>query len=247
MSVGISIDLAEIMREPVWVVLSVAGLFAIKTTITTLFARLFGFSFTQTIEIGLLLGADGEFAFIVIGLTMSLALLPEPIAQFMLIVVSATMFLTPLAARLGRTLGGILKARGAAHATQLEDDAAPDLADHIVIASYGRTGQLLAQILDRQHIAYLALDLDAARLVQLHATGASVYLGDASRAPMLERVHLVHAAALVVTTNDAAAAKRVVRTARRLQLQLPIVARARPDTRRVLARARGHANRARSA
>lgn len=226
MSVGMTINLAKILQDPGWVVLSVAGLFAIKATITTLLSRLFGFSFAQAIEMGLLLGEGGEFAFVVVGLAMSFALLPEQTAQFMLIVVSATMFLTPLAARFARTVGRVLESRDGREAAQIVDTA-PELTDHVVIAGYGRTGQLLAQILDRQRIVHLALDLNAARVAEQHAAGAPVYLGDASRAPMLARIHLAHAAALVVTTDDAAAAERVVQAARRLQPQLPIVARAR--------------------
>ncbi|MFT5174157.1 MAG: monovalent cation:proton antiporter-2 (CPA2) family protein [Gammaproteobacteria bacterium] len=226
MSVGMTINLAEILQDPGWVVLSVAGLFAIKTTITTLLARLFGFSFAQAIEMGLLLGEGGEFAFVVVGLAMSFALLPEQTAQFMLIVVSATMFLTPLAARFARTVGRELESRDGREAAEVVS-AAPELADHVVIAGYGRTGQLLAQILDRQRIVHLALDLNAARVTERHAAGAPVYLGDASRAPMLARMQLAHAAALVVTTDDTAAAERVVQAARRLHPQLPIVARAR--------------------
>lgn len=238
MSVGMGIDLAEIVQEPSWIALSVVGLFAIKAGITALLARLFGFSFGQGIEMGLLLGEGGEFAFVVVGLAMSFALLPEPTAQFMLIVVSATMFLTPFAARLARALGSMLETRGERRAAEMAD-AAPDLANHVVIAGYGRTGQLLAQILDRQCIAHLALDLDAVRVAERHAAGAPIYFGDAGRASMLARLHLAHAAALVVTTDDAAAAERVVQVARRLQPTLPIVARARDEAHAARLLARG--------
>ena len=226
MSVGMSIDLAEIATNPGWIALSVVGLFAIKTLLTTSLARLFGFRLGQATEMGLLLGQGGEFAFVVIGLAASLALVPEGTAQFMLIVVGATMFLTPLVARLARSLGAAIEAREQI-ATAEDIDVAPDLKGHVIIVGYGRIGELLAELLDRQQIAHVALDLDAARAAEPRAKGAPVYLGDASRAAMLEKLRLNHAAALVVSTGDPDAAERVLFAARRLAHHVPILIRAR--------------------
>jgi len=229
MSVGMAIDPAEILTNPLWIGLSVVGLFAIKALLTAGLARLFGFGRGQAIEMGLLLGQGGEFAFVVVGYAATLALVPAPTAQFMLIVVSATMFLTPLIARIGRSLGAAIEARE--HLSAAGDiDIAPDLEDHVIIVGYGRTGRLLAELLDRQHVAHVALDLDAAHVAGLHARGAPVFLGDASRAAMLEKVRLRHAAALVVSPDDSEAAERVLVAARRLSRDLPILVRARDST-----------------
>lgn len=226
MSVGMSIDLAEISADPGWIALSVVGLFAIKTLLTTSLARLFGFRLGQATEMGLLLGQGGEFAFVVIGLAASLALVPERTAQFMLIVVGATMFLTPLVARLAQSLGAAIDARERI-ATAEDIDVAPDFKGHVIIVGYGRIGELLAELLDRQQIAHVALDLDAARAAGPRAKGAPVYLGDGSRAAMLEKLRLNHAAALVVSTGDPDAAERVLFAARRLARHVPILIRAR--------------------
>ena len=229
MSVGMAIDPLQILAEPLWIGLSIVGLFAIKALLTAGLARLFGFGRGQAVEMGLLLGQGGEFAFVVLGFAATLALVPGPTAQFMLIVVSATMFLTPLIARIARSLGAAIEARE--HLSPDADvDIAPDLKDHVVIVGYGRTGRLLAELLDRQHVAYVALDLDTAHVAGLRARGAPVYLGDASRAAMLEKVRLRDAAALVISPDDAEAAERVLVAARRLSRDLPILVRAR-DTR----------------
>jgi CPA2 family monovalent cation:H+ antiporter-2 len=229
MSVGMAIDLAEIQTNPLWIGLSVVGLFAIKSLLTAVIAGLFGFGRGQAIEMGLLLGQGGEFAFVVLGFAATLALVPEPTAQFMLIVVSATMFLTPLIARIARSLGAAIEARE--HPSSAGDiDIAPDLEDHVIIVGYGRTGRLLAELLDRQHVAHVALDLDSAHVAALRARGAPVFLGDASRAAMLEKVRLRNAAALVVSPDDSEAAERVLIAARRLSRDLPILVRARDST-----------------
>ncbi len=229
MSVGMVIDLAEIATEPLWIALSVIGLFAIKTAVLGVCARLFGYSPGQAVEMGLLLGQGGEFGFVVIGLALGYGLLPDATAQFMLIVVAATMFLTPLVARLARAAGRAID-RHDGDDDEANIDIAPDLRGHVVIAGFGRTGQLLARVLDRQHIEHVAVDSNVRRVAARHAEGAPVYVGDASRAVILERLRVGEAAALVVTMDNAAAAERVVRAARALAPQIPIIVRARDDS-----------------
>ncbi len=223
MSVGMRTDLAEIADNPVLIAASVLGLFALKGALAATVARLSGFSRAQAVEMGLLLAQGGEFALVVVSLAAALALVPEATAQFMLIVVAATMFLTPLVARLARRAGTALERPG----DEFAGDLAPDLRDHVVIVGYGRTGRMLAQLLDRQHIAHVALDLDAERVRSLHARGAAVYLGDASRAALLAKTHPQHAAALVITTGSAETSERVLLAARALAPQLPVLVRAR--------------------
>jgi CPA2 family monovalent cation:H+ antiporter-2 len=229
MSVGMAIDPLAILANPLWIGLSVLGLFAIKALVTAGLAGLFGFGRGQAMEMGLLLGQGGEFAFVVIGFAVTLALLPEPTAQFMLIVVSATMFLTPMVAQGARKLGAAIEAREGPGSGD-DADLAPELADHVIIVGYGRTGRLLAELLDRQHVAHVALDLDAAHVAGLRAKGAPVFLGDASRAAMLEKMRLRSAAALVISADDPDAAERVLVAARRLSRDLPILVRAHDDS-----------------
>ena len=229
MSVGMIIDPLEILANLLWIGLSIVGLFGIKAVLTAALARLFGFGRGQAIEIGLLLGQGGEFAFVLIALATSYALLPAATAQFMLIVVSVTMFITPMVAHGARTLGAALEAR--AQPRPAEDiDVAPDLQDHVIIVGYGRTGRLLAELLDRQHVAHVALDMDAGHVAELRAAGAPVFMGDASRTAMLEKMRLRKAAALVISADDPDAAERVLVAARRLSRDLPILVRAHDNS-----------------
>jgi len=229
MSVGMVIDPLEILANPLLIGLSILGLFIIKAVITAGLARLFGFGRGHAIEIGLLLGQGGEFAFVVIGLAATFALLPVATAQFMLIVVSVTMFVTPMVAQGARRLGAAIEARGQ-HRPSDDVDVAADLEDHVIIVGYGRTGRLLAELLDRQHVAHVALDLDAGQVAGLRAKGAPVFLGDASRDAMLEKMRLRNAAALVISADDPDAAERVLVSARRLSRDLPILVRAHDNS-----------------
>ena len=225
-SVGMGIDLAEIAKDPVWIALSIAGLFALKSATMTLIARLYRFSWPHAVEMGMLLGQGGEFAFVVVGLALSFELLPADTAQFMLIVVGATVFLTPGVARLAQATGDALYARGAAPADN-NVELAPDLSGHVIIVGYGRTGQLLARLLKQQLIPYLALDLDVDRVNEMRTAGVPIQLGDASRTAILEKVNLRQAAALAICSDDPGATERVLLAAQRVSPDTPVVARAR--------------------
>jgi voltage-gated potassium channel Kch len=226
MSVGMIIDPADLLRNSLWIFISVVGLIALKTAVTGSLAGLFGLRRAQAIEVGLLLGQGGEFAFIVVALAVGHSLMPEPTGQFMLIVVGCTMFLTPLLASVGRRIGAAdLRRIAALPAT--EPDIDQDIEGHVVIVGYGRTGHLLADLLDRQQVAHVALDLDASRVTELRGQGAPVFLGDASRPAILQRANLDQALAMIVSMDDADAAERVLRTARQIAPDLPILARAR--------------------
>jgi len=228
MSVAMGIDLSEILADPGWIAISIVGLFAIKTLITTALARLFGFSWAQALEMGLMLGQGGEFAFVVVGLALGFELLPELTAQFMLIVVSATMFLTPFVARLARTVGRAIEANEQAPVAE-SFDVPKDLEGHVIIVGFGRTGQLLAALLGRQKIAHVSLDLNPSRVAHNRAEGLPIYLGDARRSAMLAKVGLSRAAALAVCTDDPGATEAVLHAARQLAPGIPIVARARDN------------------
>jgi len=228
MTVGMGIDLAAIASDPLWIPLSIAGLFALKAVNMTLIARLYRYPWSQSVEMGLLLSQGGEFAFVVVGLALGFQLLPASTAQFMLIVVGATMFLTPMMARFARILGERLRARGeGASADQLTMD--PALSDHVIIVGFGRTGALLSSLLNQQQVPYVALDLNADRVETLHRQGIPIQLGDASRAHILQKMRLAQARALVVCTDDAADTERVLGVARRVAPDVPRLARSRDN------------------
>jgi len=235
LSVGMSIDPLEILRQPALLIGSLAGLFLLKAVIVAAVVRIGGLPIGKSIEAGLLLGQGGEFAFIVFGAALSLGLLPERTGRFMLLVVGLSMFLAPLVAELGRRLGARVERRPA---SQLQPTSGapmlPDLSGHVVIAGYGRIGQLLGQLFDSQGIRYLAIDPDARLVEGFHAQGRPVFVGDASRGELLRRLRLENASAVVLTMDHSTAALRAVQSIRREWPQLPILARAR-DERHALA------------
>lgn len=225
MSVGMGIDYREVGAAGALVPGAVLGLLLLKALITSALCLAFGLPRHAAVETGLLLGQGGELAVVVLGLAAATGLLPPDTTRFVLIVVSLSMLATPLVAQIGEWLARRLAQR------RIDADAAlanmPDLEAHVVIAGFGRVGRAMARILETEQRAWIAFDLDVEIVARARAAGLPVYQGDAARLEMLERAAISRAAALVVTTDNRAAADHIVRGVRAHAPALPIYARAR--------------------
>jgi CPA2 family monovalent cation:H+ antiporter-2 len=181
------------------------------------------------LEAGLLLGQGGEFAFLVIGMAHGLGLMPNDTAQFMLIVAGLTMITTPPVAHFARKLARAMESREA-NSQQSDTDIPLDLSGHVIVAGYGRVGQMLGSVLDRQGLPHVGLDVDADLVARYRAAGAGIFFGDANRPDLLLKHGVDKAAALVVTMDSPPTVEQVVATARQNWPDLPIYARARDLT-----------------
>lgn len=203
------------------------GLFALKSLVTAGLCLAFGMPRHTSIEAGLLLGQGGEFAFIVVGLAMSLLVLPRDVGQFMFIVAGLTMLITPLVALVAEKLSAYL-ARSAPDDAGLHQMAdAEGLEGHVVLAGFGRVGRTLIDTLQAEAIPFIALDTDPAVVSKARSARLPVYYGDASRLDILARTHIEQAAAVVITMNDPIATERSVGEIHRAWPFVEIYARAR--------------------
>lgn len=226
MSVGMGIDWRVIAQEPFWIGASVIGLFALKSLVTAGLCLAFGLGRSTAIETGLLLGQGGEFAFIVVGLAMSLALIPLDVGQFMLIVAGLTMLVTPLVAGAAERMATLLdtgSADVAAHAVETMGK----VEGHVILAGFGRVGRTLVESLQAEALPFVAIDADAPAVAAARKEGLPVYYGDASRLEMLERAHIERASAVVLTMDSPQAAEAIAKAIRKAWPIIPIYARAR--------------------
>jgi CPA2 family monovalent cation:H+ antiporter-2 len=175
----------------------------------------------------LLLAQGGEFAFVVVSIAGGHSILPPDVAQFILIVTTLTMMMTPFIAWAARWLGRRVEGQDAAksHAASLDEIAEID--GHVIVAGYGRVGRMLTSLLERKQIPYLALDQNMSAIAACRAKGLPVYYGDASHPSMLVRAGAERATALILTMDDPVAAETVTAHARANWADLPIYARAR--------------------
>ncbi len=222
-SVGMSLDILAVWADIQWVLLSALGLLAIKGTILFALARAYRLPRDVAAETAILMSQGGEFAFVVIAAALSFSLLDPDIAQFMLLVVIVTMFLTPLLAIIGKRVGEILRQREAKNGevpTSIDDE------HPVIIGGFGRVGRLLAQLLDEQRIPYIAIDSDPELVATQRAKGAAIFFGDASQPELLQHLGIEKAAAFATTMNAPEAADHVIKAVHRDWPHIPIIARA---------------------
>ncbi|MDZ4691576.1 cation:proton antiporter, partial [Terricaulis sp.] len=221
-TVGMQIDIALLLAEPLRIVIGVAGLLALKTAIIAPLARAFGLPWPRAIEVAFLLGQAGEFAFVVIAAARGGGAIPEATADYMLLVTALSIFITPLFASLGALIAKRMSnAKIDAPLIDAEESG------HVVIAGFGRVGETLADLLNAQEIAYIAVENDASLVNHARKRNHRVHFGDAASSEALAGLGAAKAAALVVTINDADAVERIVLEARRAWPHIPIYARAR--------------------
>lgn len=210
-SVGMGIDLAVIADRAVWIIASVIGLIVIKAAILTVIGLAFRLTLPNALRIGLLLGEGGEFAFVVVAAAMTAAVVPEATGHFILAVASLSILLTPSLAWAGGEISRRMSGAQAERDMGPGEEPADDLEHHVLIAGFGRVGQTVGELLEKQKVPYVAIDLDVERVKNSRMNyGRPVYYGDATRRDLLERLGAAKAAAFVITLDDPAAAKRVV-------------------------------------
>ncbi len=121
-------------------------------------------------------------------------------AQFVLLVVGLTLFVTPMVAQWGQWLGTRLDAqhRRASRAQHAGNRCRLWAPGQVVVAGYGRVGQLIGDVLLDQGVAFVAVEQDANLVAQLRNKGKPVFYGNAARPEFLQRLHVGQAAAVVV-------------------------------------------------
>jgi CPA2 family monovalent cation:H+ antiporter-2 len=214
MTVGMNMDARQVVAAPLWLAGAVCGLVLLKAAVVALLFRAGGLPWGRALEGGLLLGQGGEFAFIVIGYAVTRKLLDPALGARVMLAVGLSLLITPLLARIGRAIGDRSEA-APEQAAQLDAAALESARGRIIIAGFGRVGQQLAKLLTGQGIEYIAFENDAKLASKLHAEGAPVYFGNASRPELLRRVHAGEAPAIVLTMDHPASALQAVRGIRR--------------------------------
>jgi len=226
MTVGMSIDLGLAFREAATVLTYLFGLVAVKFAVVLGLALAFRMPFGVSLRSAALLAQGGEFAFVILGVAASSAVVPDATVDLLFLVVAVSMAMTP----------GIvwLISRAAARVEHqanlaLSPEAEPghDLHDHVIIAGFGRVGRTIARLLDTKLVPYVAVDTDAQNVRDGRRDGHTVYYGDASRPEVLHKLGGEQARAVVLTmsTEGHTVERTVHHLASRLPA-LPIFARA---------------------
>ena len=222
-SVGAAIDVNIVLAEPLQIALLVLGLVGIKFGILFALARLFKMALADALLFAFLLAQGGEFAFLVISFALQSGALPSGPANELIVVVVLSMMLTPL---MIIAFERFIQPRLAGSCTGEQPEGAQDMANPVIIAGYGRFGQVVGRLLKAAGFDSTLLDHDAGQIELTGRFGNRVFYGDASRAELLEAAGAKNAKLLVIAIDDREKALRMVEVARQQFPHLKVLARA---------------------
>ncbi len=228
MAVGMSIDFGALLRAPGLMALLVLGFLALKAVVIYALAWGAGITRQERPIFTLLLAQGGEFAFVVFQTAATEQVLTRATASLLTGAVALSMLLSPLLLVL---LDRVLLRRFAA---QPAASAEPELSEPqeapVIIAGFGRYGQIVARVLLAQGIPTTVLDHSVEMLEAARTFGYRVHYGDATRLNLLRIAGAQQARILVVAVDAPEQSLKIVQMARKHFPHLTIVARARDIT-----------------
>jgi monovalent cation:H+ antiporter-2, CPA2 family len=203
-----------------------------KLVLVTALAKLFGASMGVSLRTGLYLAQAGEFGFVLLAIAQLNQLVPSPLLNPILASMVLSMLATPFIIQWSnRIVMKLVASEWLMQSLQMTHIARKSINanKHVIICGYGRCGQNLARLLERESIPYMALDLDPDRVRQAAAAGDSVVFGDAARLQALIAAGLGRASAVVITYLDVPGALKVLASARAHAPQVPVLVRTQDD------------------
>mgnify|MGYP001627263152 CR=1 FL=1 len=225
-AVGMSIDFGVLARSPGLMALIVLALMVLKTGVIWAIAKPMGIPLIERPVFTLLLAQGGEFAFVVFQAASGARVFPPEVASLLVGSVAVSMLLTPL---LLVAVDRLLLPRFAKGVRQLDEISEPQDAP-VIIAGFGRYGQIIGRLLNAEGVASTVLDHDADMIETARAFGYKVFYGDATRLDLLRTAGAASARVLVVAVDDTEQSLRIVDLAREHFPHLELVARARDVT-----------------
>ena len=222
-SVGMSADISIIFHKPWLVVGVVLILVCVKSGVLYAIARWAArLDHREGLALAAVLCQGGEFAFVVFNLQAGTGLISTAQRDLLTVVITLSMALTPL-----------LVAAVASFNSRKKTEPAPtwdtivDEHPKVIIAGFGRVGQVIARVLHAAGIAYTAIDSSIDQIEFSRRFGSKIYYGDPSDPDLLRAANVDAASVFVIATDDVEANIRTARVVRRLYPHLHVFARAR--------------------
>ncbi len=232
-TIGMLLDPRVVFEQAPAVFLTLAALLVLKSLLILGLSLAFGTDSAVALRTGLALAACGEFGFVLLARADNLALIGpgimQPVLAAMLLSMLAAPFIVERSERLARRWS---RSDWMHRAMELHNIAVQSMStdQHVVVCGYGRSGQNLARLLEKESIPFIALDLDPQRIREAAAAGESVVFGDAARREVLVAAGLLRAKALAITYSDTASALRILGHVQEMRPGLPVVVRTLDDT-----------------
>ena len=224
MTVGAGVDMQLVARQPLMLAGLVLGLMVLKFLVMYGIARLFGAQKRGALAVATALAQGGEFAFVLLAFTVGAGVIGAELAALLTAAIAVSMALTPVAMILYERIAALMDAA--------IPDVTPDTGDFdegepdIIIAGFGRFGQVTGRLLSANGFKSTILDSDIEQIELLQRFGRRVHYGDATRLDLLRQAGADRARMLIVALDDREKTVELVETARKAFPNLTILARA---------------------
>ncbi len=222
-SVGMGMDFGVLVAHPLGLIGSVVVLMVVKGLVLYALASRFGVDGPQGLGLALGLSQGGEFAFVLLQLIGGLKIIDAETQKFLVLLVALSIALTPvLVAAYGRFILPKFMSQLPARDYDAIDEHNP-----VIIAGFGRFGQVVGRFMMSQGIKVTVLEKSPDQVEAVGRFGFKPYFGDATRMDLLRSAGIEEARMLVVAIDDAEAAVDIVRQAKKHYPKLLVFARAR--------------------
>ena len=223
MTVGMSTPLGLIVEMPLLIVGGAFLLIAIKAIIMLLVARYYQYEWKQSLLIAVSLAQGGEFAYVVLAVAHSEKVLTQAILEPVTLIVTLSMALTPILFwTINKWILPLFEQK-----SQHQYDDIPDTTSTMIIAGFGRVGQIVARLAHMQGLPFTAIDNNLERIEFVRKYGGTLYYGDATQPDILRSAGIQHATVFVLAIDDVEVSMNVARHIRLNYPSLLLVVRAR--------------------
>ncbi|MBM9499549.1 cation:proton antiporter [Leptospira sp. 201903071] len=222
LAVGMSINLGEVLKDPILVILFAITLMTIKALVLYFLGRVAKQTEETSLNLAVTISQGGEFAFVILGVGVSLSILPRERADLVIAVVTLSMGLTPI---LGIAKDKVVDLFFKKSEEQEEDDIEEQ--NRVIIAGFGRFGQIIARMLFVHRIGFTALEHNPDQVNVARRFGYKIYYGDASKLSLLRSAGAEQADLFILAVQDIEVSVKVAEMVKKHFPNLTIIARAR--------------------
>ena len=221
-AVGMSANVGVLLESPLEVLALTAGYLLVKSAAIFVAARASRHDTATAWRLAVALAGGGEFAFVLFALAAGGGLLPRATADLLVIVVTLSMAVAPLMIAAADAVARRVHPAAAPAFDRIESEE-----PRVLIAGFGRFGQIVARVLRARRIRFTALEASQSQVDFVRRFGNKLYYGDASRLEMLRSAGAERAELLVLAIDDVEASVLTAEMVRRHFPRLRVLARAR--------------------
>jgi voltage-gated potassium channel Kch len=224
MSIGMTLDFGILMNNFWFIMLNLAGLFALKGFVLFVLSRLWGYATRDSLRISFLLSQCGEFGFVLFGIMLVSGLIDQETFQAFLVFIALTMVIAPFWEKMGDFI--IKRIPENENFSDLGITDAAHEKPKALIAGFGRFGQSIAHMMQKMEVPYVAVEYAPQIVRDGRKNGYHVVFGDMTRPDFLQSIGVDVDTVVVITLGDTKQAKKIVEILHSWHPGIDILARA---------------------